>query len=81
MHNPARRMSRIIAALAMMYAFGASAQEVKHYRFAYDQPRNTGHSVAGDLFADKLKELSKGTMISISTPAPSSDRSRSFCSS
>src|SRR6201994_685500 len=63
MHNPARRMSRIIAALAMMYAFGASAQEVKHYRFAYDQPRNTGYSVAGDLFADKLKELSKGTMI------------------
>src|ERR1700760_2089272 len=63
MHNPARRMSRIIAALAMMYAFGASAQEVKHYRFAYDQPRNTGYSVAGDIFADKLKELSKGTMI------------------
>jgi tripartite ATP-independent transporter DctP family solute receptor len=56
-------MSGIIAALAMMLAFGASAQEVKHYRFAYDQPRNTGYSVAGDLFADKLKELSKGTMI------------------
>ncbi|PAM96886.1 C4-dicarboxylate ABC transporter substrate-binding protein, partial [Streptomyces sp. Alain-F2R5] len=37
--------------------------EVKHFRFAYDQPRNTGYSVAGDLFADKLKELSKGTMI------------------
>jgi TRAP-type C4-dicarboxylate transport system substrate-binding protein len=36
---------------------------VKHYRFAYDQPHNTGYSIAGDLFADKLKELSKGTMI------------------
>jgi len=36
---------------------------VKHYRFAYDQPRNTGYSIAGDLFADKLKELSKGSMI------------------
>ncbi|HWZ38242.1 MAG TPA: TRAP transporter substrate-binding protein [Bradyrhizobium sp.] len=46
-----------------MLAAGANAQEVKHYRFAYDQPRNTGYSVAGDLFADKLKELSKGTMI------------------
>jgi tripartite ATP-independent transporter DctP family solute receptor len=56
-------MGGVIAALAMLFAFGASAQEVKHYRFAYDQPRNTGYSVAGDLFADKLKELSKGTMI------------------
>ena len=46
-----------------MFAAGAGAQEAKHYRFAYDQPRNTGYSVAGDLFADKLKELSKGTML------------------
>jgi TRAP-type transport system periplasmic protein len=46
-----------------MFAAGAQAQDAKHYRFAYDQPRNTGYSVAGDLFADKLKELSKGTMI------------------
>jgi tripartite ATP-independent transporter DctP family solute receptor len=52
------------AALAASALFGgtASAQE-KHYRFAYDQPRNTGYSIAGDLFGDKLKELSKGTMI------------------
>src|ERR1700757_4420171 len=58
--------SRIFAGLVAataMFATGAQAQEVKHYRFAYDQPRNTGYSVAGDLFADKLKELSKGTMI------------------
>jgi len=47
----------------MLFAASAGAQEVKHYRFAYDQPRNTGYSVAGDLFAEKLKELSKGTMI------------------
>ena len=47
----------------MLIAAGASAQEVKHLRFAYDQPRNTGYSIAGDLFADKLKELSKGSMI------------------
>src|SRR5271154_1141218 len=46
-----------------MFSASAIAQEVKHYRFAYDQPRNTGYSVAGDLFADKLKELSKGTML------------------
>jgi len=63
MHIPARILRGLIAAAAVTIAFGASAQEVKHYRFAYDQPRNTGYSVAGDLFADKLKELSKGTMI------------------
>jgi TRAP-type transport system periplasmic protein len=52
------------AALLMLAAtHRASAQEVKHYRFAYDQPRTTGYGVLGDIFADKLKELSKGTMI------------------
>src|ERR1700742_3795096 len=60
---PARTLSGLIAAIVIGFAATASAQEVKHYRFAYDPPRNTGSSVAGDLFADKLKELSKGTMI------------------
>ncbi len=59
----ARSMLGLAAAAAVLFVTGASAQEVKHYRFAYDQPRNTGYSIAGDLFADKLKELSKGTMI------------------
>jgi tripartite ATP-independent transporter DctP family solute receptor len=63
MGNPAKLFGAAIAAAAIMLAAGAGAQEVKHYRFAYDQPRNTGYSVAGDLFADKLKELSKGTML------------------
>jgi hypothetical protein len=40
----------------------ARAQEPKHYRFAYDQPKPTGYGIVGDVFADKLKELSKGTM-------------------
>ncbi|MGA7810252.1 TRAP transporter substrate-binding protein [Bradyrhizobium sp.] len=53
----------VLAASALLFAADANAQDVKHYRFAYDQPRNTGYSVAGDLFADKLKELSKGSMI------------------
>ncbi|UGY20688.1 TRAP transporter substrate-binding protein [Bradyrhizobium septentrionale] len=52
-----------MAAAALLLPASAGAQEVKHFRFAYDQPRNTGYSVAGDLFADKLKELSKGTLI------------------
>jgi tripartite ATP-independent transporter DctP family solute receptor len=41
----------------------ASAQEAKHYRFAYDQPKTTGYGIAGDIFADKLKQLSHGTML------------------
>jgi tripartite ATP-independent transporter DctP family solute receptor len=62
--KPGARIIRGIAAAAIvLFAGGAGAQEVKHFRFAYDQPRNTGYSIAGDLFADKLKELSKGTMI------------------
>jgi tripartite ATP-independent transporter DctP family solute receptor len=56
-------MLAAITAVAVMFATSAGAQEAKRYRFAYDQPRNTGYSVAGDLFADKLKELSKGTML------------------
>jgi TRAP-type transport system periplasmic protein len=53
----------MLTATAVLWAGTAGAQGVKHYRFAYDQPRNTGYSIAGDLFSDKLKELSKGTMI------------------
>ena len=45
------------------WSAAASTQEVRHFRFAYDQPKNTGYGIAGDIFADKLKELSKGTMI------------------
>ena len=60
---PFRTIAGMVAAATMMVCASASAQEVKHFRFAYDQPRNTGYSIAGDLFADKLKELSKGTMI------------------
>jgi TRAP-type transport system periplasmic protein len=62
MRYPAGWVSAVIAATVLLVA-PVAAQEVRHYRFAYDQPRNTGYSIAGDLFADKLKELSKGTMI------------------
>jgi len=48
---------------AAAVATAVSAQEAKRYRFAYDQPKTTGYGVVGDVFADKLKELSKGTML------------------
>jgi tripartite ATP-independent transporter DctP family solute receptor len=49
--------------VAAMFAAGAKAQDVKHYRFAHDQQLNSGYSVAYDIFSAKLKELSKGTML------------------
>ena len=56
-------MAAVVAAAAFVFAGAASAQEVKHYRFAHDQQLNTGYSVAYDMFSAKLKELSKGTML------------------
>ena len=58
-----RFFSAAIAVSAMALAASADAQDVKHYRFAYDQPKTTGYGILGDIFADKLKALSKGTML------------------
>jgi tripartite ATP-independent transporter DctP family solute receptor len=58
-----RVFAAAVAAFAILTASAAGAQEVKHYRFAYDQPKTTGYGLLGDIFADKLKELSKGTML------------------
>jgi tripartite ATP-independent transporter DctP family solute receptor len=63
MNNPRKILCAAIAAAAVVFAAGAHAQEVKHYRFAYDQPKTTGYGILGDIFSDKLKELSKGTML------------------
>ena len=40
-----------MAASVLMTA--AQAQEVKHYRFAYDQPKTTGYGILGDIFAEE----------------------------
>jgi tripartite ATP-independent transporter DctP family solute receptor len=57
------RHAAIGVALACFWLNTAVAQDVRHYRFAYDQPHTTGYGVAGDIFANTLQELSKGTMI------------------
>jgi tripartite ATP-independent transporter DctP family solute receptor len=45
-------------------AFTAAAQaQTKHYKLGYDQPNTTGYGIVGNVFNDKLKELSKGTMV------------------
>jgi len=53
----------LLGMAAATWAATGTAQEARHFRFAYDQPRNTGYSIAGDIFAERLKELSKGTMV------------------
>jgi TRAP-type transport system periplasmic protein len=58
-----RALLGAIATAFVMTALSANAQEVKHYRFAYDQPKTTGYGILGDIFSDKLKALSKGTML------------------
>jgi len=63
MTNVNRMLGAVIAVLGIVIDASAGAQEVKHYRFAYDQPKTTGYGILGDIFADKLKALSKGTML------------------
>jgi tripartite ATP-independent transporter DctP family solute receptor len=53
----------LFAAAAALIAHGAAAADAKHFTFGYDQPHATGYGIAGDTFANKLKELSKGTML------------------
>jgi tripartite ATP-independent transporter DctP family solute receptor len=64
---PADRVCRLLPLLAVvLFATAppsAAGAEVRHFRFAYDQPKNTGYGIVGDTFADKLKELSNGTML------------------
>src|SRR5579864_6494886 len=57
--------SIVVAVTAALLALTSAsrAQEAKHYRFAYDQPKTTGYGILGDIFAEKLKTLSKGTML------------------
>jgi TRAP-type transport system periplasmic protein len=57
------RLTGVVAVLALAFAAGAKAQDVKHYRFAHDQQLNSGYSIAYDIFSAKLKELSKGAML------------------
>src|ERR1700739_4256459 len=63
MNNPGRILRLFAAAAALVFAGGANAQDVKHFRFAHDQQLNSGYSVAYDIFSAKLKELSKGSML------------------
>jgi tripartite ATP-independent transporter DctP family solute receptor len=53
----------LIALAAAGVGAGDAAAQTRQFRFAYDQPKNTGYGILADIFANKLKELSKGTMV------------------
>jgi TRAP-type transport system periplasmic protein len=57
-----------LASMATVSVDGVGAQEVRHFRFAHDQPLNSGYSIAYDLFSAKLKELSNGAMLADQYP-------------
>src|SRR5712664_3016094 len=63
-----RIVGAVVAVSAIVMAATAAAQEVKHYRFAYEQPKPTGYGILGDIFSDKLKQLSTGTLLSDQYP-------------
>ena len=47
----------------LLLAATAAQAQTRHFKFAYDQPATTGYGIVGNIFNDKLKELSKGTMV------------------
>src|SRR5260370_913075 len=49
--------------VAVLACTPAGAAEVRHFSFAYDQPHTTAYGIAADTFANKLAEVSNGTMI------------------
>ncbi len=53
----------LLAAAAALFLTSTAAMAQKHYSFGYDQPHTTAYGIAGDTFAAKLSELSKGQMI------------------
>ncbi|HEY4165663.1 MAG TPA: C4-dicarboxylate ABC transporter substrate-binding protein, partial [Reyranella sp.] len=59
--------NRLLSGLALLAGVtlgaGGALAQTKHFRLAYDQPVGTGYGVGGKIFADKLNELSKGTML------------------
>src|SRR6266853_213750 len=53
----------LAAGLLVVASTADQASAQRSFRFAYDQPKTTGYGIVGDVFSEKLKELSKGTML------------------
>ena len=57
------RVRAVAAGIAALLSTAAFAADAKHYSLGYDQPHTTGYGIVGDIFNDKLTELSHGTMV------------------
>src|SRR5204862_6744496 len=58
------RARTVLTALLPLLATAMTAEAAeRHFSFAYDQPHTTAYGYTADVFAAKLKELSKGEMI------------------
>ncbi len=57
------RLSIILCAVAWGFGATARAAEPRHFSFGYDQPHSTGFGVAGDIFAQRLADLSHGGFV------------------
>ena len=53
-------LSAVLAAAVI--AGSAAAQETRHLRMGYDQPRITGYGILADIFANRVHELSRATL-------------------
>jgi len=59
-------MKRLVLASCVLGALAvgpATAADMRHFSLGYDQPHTTGYGIAADIFAGKLAELSKNTMM------------------
>jgi tripartite ATP-independent transporter DctP family solute receptor len=61
MRNAVLGVLSVLAGLVVLAR--ADAAEIRHFSFAYDQPHTTAYGIAGDTFAAKIAELSKGAMV------------------
>jgi TRAP-type C4-dicarboxylate transport system substrate-binding protein len=53
----------ILLGAVLAVSSSAALAQNRTFSFAYDQPHNSGYGIAADLFSNKLKELSKGTLL------------------
>ncbi len=58
----ANRRTVLAGGLAALAAPSIARAQSRSFTFAYDQPRSTGYGILADIFNDKLKAVSKGTL-------------------
>jgi tripartite ATP-independent transporter DctP family solute receptor len=63
------RSALMLATPGLIGAGRARAAEVRRFSLGYDQPHTTGYGIAADIFAARLDQLSKGSIVIDQFPA------------